>query len=106
MAFSKKESEKMLRLAQEGMMISKIQSEYFPEYDYFDIYCEISSGGEKSATGMRRLISNRFKWYKNANTEADRNRFLEEADAAMWHIYNNLKKNQTKLDNIRKVLSE
>ena len=60
MTISQADSEKMRRLAQEGMQISKIASDYYPDLDYSDVYLEIYSFGEKSSLGIKRMITNRL----------------------------------------------
>ncbi|MDX8289133.1 hypothetical protein SLL00_04990 [Metabacillus indicus] len=59
MITDKRDIEKIIKLAREGKQISRIWEEYFPHYDYWDIYFEIHEAGEKSALGTKRKITHR-----------------------------------------------
>ena len=98
------ESKKMKTLAQEGKPISKIMSD-FPELSYWDIYFEVYGNGERSALGVKRMISNRLNQIVDA-PKAERKRIVDELNDLVWHLYNNHKTNQKKLQTIRKALGE
>ena len=81
----------MRRLAEEGKPISRIMSEDFPNVDYWDIYFFVYSGGHRSATGIKRMISNRLKSLQNANP-SERQKIIKEIEDLVWYLYNNFKK--------------
>ncbi|MCK4295767.1 MAG: hypothetical protein KAX28_03815 [Candidatus Marinimicrobia bacterium] len=101
---SEKDSELMKRLTQEGKPISRIMYEDFPELDYWDIYWAVYGKGQRSATGMKRMISNRLKLLEKTTGEKKK-LIVDEVNELVWHLYNNFKKNQKKLENIRNVLN-
>jgi len=106
MAISKQDSEKMRQLAKEGKQISKIVKEDFHhQYEYWDVYLEIYGSGEKSSRGIKTMISNRLIKLIDSNKEERRN-IVDELQGLVWHLYENHKANQVKLDKIRKALSE
>ncbi len=105
MAISKQDSQRMVRLAQEGKQISRIASEDFPKLDYWDVYIEVYGSGERSSRGIKRMITNRFDWLDGAS-KADRKALIEELRELVWHLYENHKSNQKKIDKIRKALME
>ncbi|UZN01428.1 hypothetical protein OL548_34195 (plasmid) [Lysinibacillus sp. MHQ-1] len=51
---NKRDSEEMIRLAKEGKGISKIWSEDFNEYDYWEVYTEVYGAGERSSLGVKK----------------------------------------------------
>lgn len=105
MTISKSDAGKMRRLAQEGKQISKIVSQDFPHLPYWEVYLEIYGSGERSARGIKRMISTRLDSLVDAN-KADRKVVVAEIDELVWHLYSNHKQNQQKLEMIRKALSE
>ena len=50
----------MRRLAQEGKQITKIVAEDFPNLDYWEVYLEVYSAGERSSRGIKRMITTRL----------------------------------------------
>jgi hypothetical protein len=106
MAIPKADSEKMLRLAQEGKQISCIASEDFPHLNYWDVYVEIYSGGERSSRGIKRMITTRLNAITASTSKSERAAIAEELHGLVWHLYKNHKINQEKLSKIRAVLGE
>lgn len=106
MDITKADSQKMRRLAQEGKQISKIVAEDFPKHDYWDVYWEVYGSGERSSRGMKRMISNRLSALVQKKSTNERKAILQEIDDLVWHLYENHKKNQKKIDRIRKILGE
>lgn len=106
MPISKPESEKMRRLAKEGKQISKIVSDDFPNYEYLEVYLEVYASGERSARGVKRMISTRLNELVAVGAKADRKIIVEELHDLVWHLYENHKANQQKLEKIRAVLGE
>lgn len=106
MTISQADSEKMRRLAQEGMQISKIASDYYPDLDYSDVYLEIYSFGEKSSLGIKRMITNRLNAMVDNSNKKKRSEIAEELHSLVWHLYENHKINRDKLANIRDILGE
>jgi len=100
----KRDSEKMIQLAREGKRITRILSEDFPNYDYWDIYFEVYEAGERSATGVKRMISNRLKKLSSAN-KIDQDVIIDEINNLVWHLYTRAKENQKKLDSIRILIN-
>jgi len=100
----KRDSEKMIKLAREGKQISKILQEDFPNYDYWDIYCEIYGAGERSALGVKRMITNRL--CKLTATPANEQQvIIDEINDLVYHLYSRFKENQEKLDEIRSTIA-
>ena len=106
MAISKADSERMIRLAKEGKQISKIVSEDFPSLDYFDVYIEVYGKGERSAQGIKRMITTRISAIAESGAKTERRQIAEELQGLVWHLYRNHKNNQDKLAKIRAVLTE
>lgn len=99
----KRDSLKMIKLAREGKQISKIVQEDFPNYDYWDIYVEVYGAGERSALGVKRMITNRL--YKLTTTPANEQQvIIEEIDDLVYHLYSRFKENQEKLDEVRAIV--
>ena len=105
MAITKQDSQRMIRLAREGKQISKIATEDFPKLGYWDVYIEVYGSGERSARGIKRMITNRFDSLDGA-LKSDRRALVEELRELVWHLYENHKSNQKKIDKIRKALVE
>ncbi|MBC8549346.1 MAG: hypothetical protein H8D23_06815, partial [Candidatus Brocadiales bacterium] len=97
MAVTKKDSAEMKRLAQEGKQISKIQKEDFKEYSYWDIYIEVYGSGERSSVGIKRMITGRLNKLINS-PKSERRLIVKEIDELVWHLYENHKINQKKID--------
>lgn len=102
---SKQDSARMNRLAQEGKQISRIVAEDFPELDYSDVYIEVYGAGERSSRGMKKMISIRLNKVVNAG-KPERRAIVEELHQLVWHLYENHKTNQRKINAIRKTLQE
>jgi len=100
-----KDIEKIGQLVGEGKLISKVWEEDFPQYDYEDIYEAAWSQGEMSALGVKRMISNRLKNFNLVPAEQQA-QLLEEIDELVWRLYDRLRADQWKLQQIRKVLDE
>jgi hypothetical protein len=98
------QAKQMQKLAQEGKGISKIVSEDYPEFDYSDVYVTVYSGGQKSAQGAKKTITNRINALAESGSKKERNALAEELHELVQHLYNNHKKNQGKLEMIRKAL--
>lgn len=105
MAVPKKDSQKMQRLAQEGKQISRIQKEDFRDYSYWDVYIEVYGAGERSSRGIKRMIAERLNKLISS-PKNERRIIVSEIDELVWHLYDNHKINQKKIDAIRKALKE
>lgn len=101
----KKDSETMIRLAKEGKHISKIWTEDFPQYDYWEIYLEIYGAGEKSSLGVKRMITARLNKLTEADDKQDRIKIIEELDELVYHLYSRYKSSQQRLDEIRSIIN-
>jgi hypothetical protein len=106
MAISKSDSKKMQRLAQEGKQISKIVGEDFPALDYWDVYFEVYSAGERSSRGIKRMITTRLDAMAASTSKSERKAMVKELHELVWHLYNNHKTNREKLAKIRAALGE
>jgi len=106
MTISKSDSEKMQRLAQEGKQISKIVDEDFPDLDYWDVYIEVYSAGERSSRGIKRMITTRLDAMAASTSKSERKAMAKELHELVWHLYNNHKTNREKLAKIRAALGE
>jgi hypothetical protein len=103
---NKKDSEVMIRLAKEGKHISKIWTEDFPEYDYWDIYFEVHGAGERSSVGVKRMITARLNKLTEADDKQDRIEIIDELNELVYHLYSRYKSSQQKLDEIRSILNQ
>ena len=106
MAISKADGQKMQRLAQEGKQISKIMSEDFPDLNYWEIYLEVYSTGERSSRGIKRMITTRLNAMAASTSKSERAAFAKELHDLVWHLYENHKINREKLAKIRAALGE
>jgi len=106
MAVSKADSDKMRRLAQEGKQISKIVAEDFPKLEYWEVYFEVYSAGEKSSRGIKRMITTRLNAMAESTNKSARSAIAEELHGLVWHLYENHKANREKLSKIRAALGE
>jgi hypothetical protein len=102
---SKQDSARMRRLAQEGKQISRIVADDFPHLDYSDVYIEVYGAGERSSRGIKKMISIRLNKLVDA-ARPERRAIVEELHELVWHLYENHKTNQRKIDTIRKSLQE
>ena len=106
MAISMSDSKKMQRLAQEGKQISNIVTEDFPKLDYWDVYVEVYSAGERSSRGIKRMITTRLNAMAANTSKSERKAMAKELNQLVWHLYNNHKTNREKLSKIRAALGE
>ncbi|WP_046168406.1 hypothetical protein [Chromobacterium vaccinii] len=90
-------------LAREGRQISQIAEEY-PEYDYSDVYWAAYGEGERSALGVKRMITNRLNSLVDEKSSRKRQEIVDETNELVWHLYEKLKSSQTKLESIRNAL--
>jgi hypothetical protein len=105
MDVSKKDADKMRRLAGEGKTIAKIQREDFPDHDYWDVYLEVYASGQRSAQGVKKMITSRLNQLADAD-KATRQGIIEELHGLVWHLYENHKGTQKTLRRIRQALGE
>ncbi|ASA24909.1 hypothetical protein [Paenibacillus donghaensis] len=103
---NKKDTEVMVRLAKEGKRISKIWTEDFPEYDYWDIYFEVYGAGERSSVGVKRMITARLDKLTEADDKQDRINIIEELNELVVHLYSRYKSSQQKLNEIRTIINQ
>ena len=103
MSIPQKDADLMRRLAKEGKPISRIVKEDFSSVDYWEAYITVYGAGEKSARGIKRMISNRLKWLIDSDA-SDQKKLVAELNDLVWHLYNNYKSNQQKLESIRRTL--
>ncbi len=106
MSIPKKDKDTIKKLAREGKQISKISSEDFPEYEYWDIYTVVNDSGGISAQGARAIITNRLNQMISTRRKSEREEIIEEIDDLVWHLYEGLKASQKKLNAIRNVLDK
>jgi len=103
MDISKKDAAKMKLLAQEGKQVSKIQKENFANYTYEQIYAVIYEAGGRAAQGMKRMITIKLNKLLHSKKET-RKVLVRETQHLVTDLFENYKKNQKKLDKIRKLL--
>jgi uncharacterized membrane-anchored protein YjiN (DUF445 family) len=101
----KKDSDEIIRLAREGKQISKISSEDFPEYEYWEIYTEAYGAGERSSVGVKRMITAKLNKLASSNQHKVRKELVEEINELIWHLYSRYKASQQKLDEIRSIIN-
>jgi hypothetical protein len=104
MSIEKSEALKMRQLAQEGKQISKIVTEDFPDKDYWEVYLEVYASGERSARGIKRMITTRLNAISESGSSSERAEIKQELNDLVWHLYNNHKINTDKLSKIRAAL--
>ncbi|MGN5044517.1 hypothetical protein [Aeromonas veronii] len=102
----KKHALEIQKLVREGKQISKVMEENFPEYEYWDIYMAAYDGGERSALGVKRMITNRLNKMVESRKSSERKEIQEELDALVWHLYESLKDSQKKLEKIRRIINK
>lgn len=104
MGIPKRDSDEMIRLAQEGKMISKIVIENYPQYSYEEVRNVVHSAGQRSALGIKRMITTRLNDVVSAN-KATREMLVDELHELVEMLYTNNKINQERLDNIREIIN-
>ena len=104
MAIPQSNQEKILRLVQEGKPLSKIAEEDFPDIDYWEIWWTVWEGGERSARGVKKMITNRLNSLIEAGKKQDRQQLIDEISDLVSYLYKNHKKISEKLGKIRKTL--
>ena len=106
MEIAKADSQKMKRLAQEGKIITKIWREDFPKLSYWDVYFEVYGAGERSAQGIKSMITTRLKAMAESTSKSQRAVMADELQGLVWHLYENHKANQRIISKIRAALKE
>ena len=104
MTLREKDRTKILRLVREGKRISLIWREYFPEYDYWEIYNVAYDAGVQSAVGAKRSISARLKKLSSTTNRTEKQRIIAQVGGLVYDLYENHKANQKKFDQIRKII--
>jgi len=99
----KRDSQKIIQLAREGKQIAKIWREDFPQYDYWDIYVEAYAAGEKSAIGVKRMITTRLDKITSSTVEKQKE-LVDEIGELVGHLYSRYQEGQKSIDNIRKII--
>ena len=103
MTISRRDTDRIKNLVREGKQIARIVEEDFPQYDYWDVYSEVYGSGEKSAQGVKWIITNRLNQLTSVSAE-ERQGIVDEVSELVWYLYENYKASQRKLDSIRKAL--
>lgn len=103
MSVSIEHAEKIQQLVGEGKKIVSVWENDFPQYEYWEVYNAAWAGDERSALGVKRMISNRLKSLETASP-SERDQYIEEVDDLVWRLYESLKSNQRKLEAIRNAL--
>jgi hypothetical protein len=104
MEITQEQATLMRKLTKEGKPISKVVAEDFPQFAYWDVYFAVYSKGERSSTGIKRMITNRINEIADSNTKKRRAELADELHGLVWHLYSNHKANQSKLAKIRSAL--
>ena len=100
----KRDIDDIIRQAKEGKSIAKISEEL--GIDYWEVYCAAYGAGERSARGVKTMISNRLKKLESVSDSAGKEKLLTEINELVWHLYSRYQDNQQKLDQIRKVIMQ
>ena len=103
MAIGERDAEKIKTLAKEGKRISRIVTEDYPEYDYWDVYSIVYGSGGQAGQGVKRKITNRLNQLASPKVP-NKQDIIVELDDLCCFLYDNYKKNQEKLNSIRKIL--
>jgi len=93
----------IIKLAREGMQISKIWDEHFPQYDYWEIHFTIEEAGEQSSIGTKRMITNRLNKLRSI-VPNEHELLIDEIDGLVNHLYVRYKEDQSKINEARKAL--
>jgi hypothetical protein len=101
-----KDAIEIQKLVREGKQISKVMEEDYPEYEYWEIYMAAYDGGERSALGIKRMITTRLNKMAESKKPSERKEIQEELDNLVWCLYKSLKDNQKKLEKIRAVINK
>lgn len=101
-----KDANEIQRLVREGKRISKVWEEDFPQYEYWDVYVAAYSAGERSALGVKRMITTRLSRMVESRAISERREIMEELDELVWRLYASLKDSQQKLEKIRTVINK
>jgi hypothetical protein len=101
-----KDALEIQKLVREGKQISKVMEEDYPEYEYWDIYMAAYDAGERSALGVKRMITTRLNKMVESKNSTERKEIQEEIDELVWHLYESLKDSQKKLEKIRAVINK
>lgn len=102
MSIPKHEIEEMNRLLDSGLNISKIWEKY-SQYDYWQIYHEVS---DFSLLGKKRMITNRINAVKKSKSKQERSDLLDEISEMISEIYELTKRNGKKLMEINKITTK
>ena len=73
---------------------------------YWDVYFEVYGTGERSAQGIKRMITTRLNAIAESTSKSERNSIADELHGLVWHLYENHKANQKKLATIRAALKD
>jgi len=99
----KRDQEQIIKLAREGMGISKIWEDHFQQYDYWEIYFTIEEAGEQSSIGTKRMITNRLNKLR-AVVSNDNEELIDEIHDLVTHLYIRYKEGQVKISEAREAL--
>jgi hypothetical protein len=77
MAIAKADSLKMQQLAREGKRITAILHDDFPKLTYWDVYIEVYGAGERSAQGIKRMITTRLRAMAASTSKSERADMLD-----------------------------
>lgn len=92
--------EKMnLRISQ-GTTIAQLSRD-FPDYDYWDIYWSVN---DYSILGKKRAISNKIEKLRGSVSKKEKERYLDEIQDILNSLYDLLKQNGNKLQEIGKII--
>lgn len=103
MITDKRDRERIIQLAREGKQISNIWEDNFSNYDYWDIYEVIYGAGERSAVGVKRMITNRLNKLPSLS-KSEQEEMITEIDDLVRYLYTRYKESQRKLDSIRNIM--
>ena len=84
----------MQRLAKEGKTIAKIWREDFPKLSYWDVYFEVYGAGERSAQGIKSMVTTCINAMAESASKSQRAAMADELHELVWHLYENHKANQ------------
>lgn len=111
MYMEQRDIDTIIRLSKEGKQISRIREEDYPELDYDEIYEIIYEAGERSAQGVKRIISNRINElndmiaHKDSYQVDELQNIVSEINGWVNFLYERHRANQKKLDSIREVIN-
>jgi len=105
MSITEKDKDKILRLRNEGKPCSKIREKYFPQLGYREVMVVIYGAGFMTALGTKKALANRMVKIRKLTQDPQIIKLAEQMNNLAWDLYNIIKDNEKRLEEIRKLTS-